>query len=283
MVQGILIGRALVGAIYAAVLAMWVAAPDLCTQLIDGINDRLSSRTGALQRTLEAIGVPPPYPNAVHVAWGLMCLGLVLLTLAAVYQPKAMARAEELRSKLLTAQHEVEELHEKLWELQEEAAAKRKRKAAAAGSSTGGKKIRIFMEGAFDIMHYGHMNAFRQGAALGDELVVGVNSSVSIEASKGTAPVMNDEERCAAVKACRFVDDVIPKTPYVMTQEYLDKIIKEYNIDYVVHGDDPCFVNGRDVYEVRFFLEPVGVGGARQLCLLRDAPRACAVSVWVNR
>ena len=58
---------------------------------------------------------------------------------------------------------------------------------------------------------------------------------------------MSDEERCAAVEACRFVETVIPKTPYVMTREYLDWVIKEYDIDYVVHGDDPCFVNGRDV------------------------------------
>ena len=34
-----------------------------------------------------------------------------------------------------------------------------------------------------------------------------------------------------------------------MTPEYLEWIIKEYNIDYVVHGNDPCIVNGKDVYE----------------------------------
>ena len=30
-----------------------------------------------------------------------------------------------------------------------------------------GKDIRIWMDGAFDMMHFGHMNAFRQGRALG--------------------------------------------------------------------------------------------------------------------
>ena len=34
-----------------------------------------------------------------------------------------------------------------------------------------------------------------------------------------------------------------------MTAEYLDYVIKNYNIDYVVHGDDPCIVDGKDVYE----------------------------------
>jgi len=104
------------------------------------------------------------------------------------------------------------------------------------------------MEGAFDLMHYGHMNAFRLGAALGTKLVVGVNSSESIAECKGTAPIMTDTERVGAVRGCRFVDEVIERTPYVMTPEYLAEIMRTYDIDYVVHGDDPCLVNGEDVY-----------------------------------
>jgi ethanolamine-phosphate cytidylyltransferase len=46
------------------------------------------------------------------------------------------------------------------------------------------------------------------------------------------------------------VDEVVPRTPYVMTPAYLDWIIETYKIDYVVHGDDPCIgPDGRDVYE----------------------------------
>ena len=110
------------------------------------------------------------------------------------------------------------------------------------------KEIRVFMEGAFDVMHYGHANAFRLGRQLGTTLVVGVISSDSIEEAKGAQPLMTDEERCASVRGCKFVDEVIEKTPYVMTRKYLDWVIKTYNIDYVVHGDDPCFVDGVDVY-----------------------------------
>lgn len=40
-----------------------------------------------------------------------------------------------------------------------------------------GREIRIWMDGAFDMMHFGHMNAFRQGRSLGTHLVVGVNRS----------------------------------------------------------------------------------------------------------
>lgn len=42
------------------------------------------------------------------------------------------------------------------------------------------KPVRIWMDGCFDMMHYGHMNAFRQGKALGTYLVVGVNSDETI-------------------------------------------------------------------------------------------------------
>jgi ethanolamine-phosphate cytidylyltransferase len=34
-----------------------------------------------------------------------------------------------------------------------------------------------------------------------------------------------------------------------MNDEYLKEIIVKYRIDYIVHGDDPCIVDGKDVYE----------------------------------
>lgn len=114
--------------------------------------------------------------------------------------------------------------------------------------TTNSKEIRIWMDGAFDMMHFGHMNAFRQGKSLGTYLIVGVNSDESITACKGK-PVNSDEERLATVRSCRWVDEVVPNVPYIMTEEYLLYIIEKYRIDYVVHGDDPCIVNGKDVYE----------------------------------
>ena len=61
-------------------------------------------------------------------------------------------------------------------------------------------EVRIWMDGAFDLMHYGHVNAFRQGRALGTHLVVGVNSDESITRCKGP-PIMNDQERLAMIEA----------------------------------------------------------------------------------
>jgi ethanolamine-phosphate cytidylyltransferase len=118
----------------------------------------------------------------------------------------------------------------------------------ANGGGQGNKKeIRIFMDGAFDLLHFGHMNAFRLARSLGTHLVVGVNSDESITKCKG-APLMNDQERLTMVSACKFVDEVLPGCPYIMSSQYLDWVIEKYKIDYVVHGDDPCIVDGKDVY-----------------------------------
>lgn len=107
--------------------------------------------------------------------------------------------------------------------------------------------VRVFMDGAFDVMHYGHMNAFRLGRSLGTHLIVGVNSDESITACKGP-PLMNNEERLTMVQSCKFVNQVIPECPYVMTPEYLNYLFDQHRVDLVVHGDDPCIVDGKDVY-----------------------------------
>lgn len=64
----------------------------------------------------------------------------------------------------------------------------------------------FFSDGCFDIMHSGHYNAIRQAKALTDILVVGVHSDEEIRKHKGP-PVMNDEERLATVRACKWVDE----------------------------------------------------------------------------
>lgn len=109
------------------------------------------------------------------------------------------------------------------------------------------KEVRIWLDGAFDMMHYGHANAFRKGKVLGTYLIVGVNSDESIAECKGP-PVLNDAERLAMVQSIKWVDEVVADVPYVLTDTYLRYIIDKYRIDYVVHGDDPVIVNGKDVY-----------------------------------
>lgn len=64
--------------------------------------------------------------------------------------------------------------------------------------------------------------------------------------------LMNELERAEQVYHCRYVDQLIVRSPWVMTQEYLD----EHQIDVVVHGDDNSFdENGNDAYA---FIKSIG-------------------------
>ena len=111
------------------------------------------------------------------------------------------------------------------------------------------RPVRVYLDGCFDLMHYGHANALRQAKTLGDTLVVGVNPDSEIAQYKGP-PVMNDEERCALVDAVKWVDEVIPKAPYVLTKDFMNILFSQHKIDYIVHGDDPCLLpDGTDVYD----------------------------------
>lgn len=108
--------------------------------------------------------------------------------------------------------------------------------------------VRVYMDGCFDAMHFGHANALRQAKALGDVLVVGINPEVEIRKHKGP-PVMTDEERRIAVSSVKWVDKVLTDVPYVVTPEFLKTLIEKHKIDIIVHGDDPCIgADGQDVY-----------------------------------
>ena len=51
------------------------------------------------------------------------------------------------------------------------------------------------------------------------------------------------------VRAVKWVDDIIPDAPYAITEEFMNKLFTEYNIDYIIHGDDPCLLpDGTDAY-----------------------------------
>eukprot|EP01117_Protostelium_nocturnum_P000886 TRINITY_DN11224_c0_g1_i1.p1 TRINITY_DN11224_c0_g1~~TRINITY_DN11224_c0_g1_i1.p1 ORF type:complete len:376 (+),score=122.75 TRINITY_DN11224_c0_g1_i1:91-1218(+) len=106
------------------------------------------------------------------------------------------------------------------------------------------KPVRVWADGCFDMMHFGHANALRQARALGDYLVVGVHSDEEIRLHKGP-PVMSEEERYEAVAACKWVDEVVRGAPYVTQLSLLEK----YDIDFCAHGDDiVTSADGTDTY-----------------------------------
>ena len=98
------------------------------------------------------------------------------------------------------------------------------------------KKIRIYLDGVFDIIHSGHFNAIRQAKQLGDILLCGVNSDEDVLKNKGPT-LMNVHERAELARACKWCDEAAEGTPFSPTCETLDK----YNCDYCSHGDDITF------------------------------------------
>jgi ethanolamine-phosphate cytidylyltransferase len=51
------------------------------------------------------------------------------------------------------------------------------------------------------------------------------------------------------VKGLKWVDEVIPGAPYEISEEFMNKLFNKYNIDYIIHGDDPCLLpDGTDAY-----------------------------------
>jgi rfaE bifunctional protein nucleotidyltransferase chain/domain len=79
----------------------------------------------------------------------------------------------------------------------------------AATLRASGKSI-VFANGAFDLLHVGHVRYLEAARAEGDFLVVGVNSDRSVRAAKGPGrPVIPEAERAEIVAALACVDAVV--------------------------------------------------------------------------
>jgi D-glycero-beta-D-manno-heptose 1-phosphate adenylyltransferase len=79
----------------------------------------------------------------------------------------------------------------------------------AARQKAGGRRV-VFANGAFDLLHAGHVRYLRAARAEGDWLVVGVNSDASVARSKGEGrPIVPAAERAEIVGALGCVDAVV--------------------------------------------------------------------------
>uniref|UniRef100_A0A0A9VZW4 ethanolamine-phosphate cytidylyltransferase n=1 Tax=Lygus hesperus TaxID=30085 RepID=A0A0A9VZW4_LYGHE len=108
------------------------------------------------------------------------------------------------------------------------------------------QEVRVWCDGCYDMVHFGHANSLRQAKALGDILVVGIHSDAEIAKHKGP-PVFTEEERYKMIRGIKWVDEVVEAVPYVTTLETLDK----YRCDFCVHGDDiTTTVDGVDTYHL---------------------------------
>lgn len=108
--------------------------------------------------------------------------------------------------------------------------------------------MRIYLDGCFDLTHYGHFNAMRLAKQLGSHLTVGVLSDEDIAMIK-VPPVLTLEERCDMVQSVRWVDALVPDAPAVLDYEATQQLRKDFGITMVVHADDECVMpDGSDPY-----------------------------------
>ncbi len=107
----------------------------------------------------------------------------------------------------------------------------------------------VFTNGVFDLLHPGHIRYLRDARALGDALIVGVNSDRSVRANKGTGrPITPEGERAELIASLRSVDAVT-----VFDDDTPHALITAVQPDVLVKGADwgPDDIVGRDVVEAR--------------------------------
>jgi len=111
-----------------------------------------------------------------------------------------------------------------------------------------GERI-VFTNGCFDLIHPGHVLYLEAARALGDVLVVGLNSDASVRRLKGPSrPVCTQQERALVLAALRSVDYVV-----VFEEDTPLDLIREVGPDVLVKGGDwaPEDIVGREVVEAR--------------------------------
>ncbi|MDR0603614.1 MAG: adenylyltransferase/cytidyltransferase family protein [Bacteroidales bacterium] len=116
-------------------------------------------------------------------------------------------------------------------------------------------KTVVYTSGTFDMLHYNHLKMIEYARALGDILIVGVNTDELVTSYK-SQPIIPFEERIALMKALKYPDIVIPQH----SLDHTDKV-KKLNFDVFVVGDDWAgkfdYLKEQDVTVVYF---PYGKG-----------------------
>lgn len=110
-------------------------------------------------------------------------------------------------------------------------------------------KIIVFTNGVYDLLHPGHVRYLAAARALGDVLIVGVNSDRSVRSIKGpNRPVTTELERAEILSALACVDAAV-----VFDEDTPAAIIKAIQPDILVKGADWAedAIVGRDTVEAR--------------------------------
>ncbi|MBA3356294.1 MAG: D-glycero-beta-D-manno-heptose 1-phosphate adenylyltransferase [Pyrinomonadaceae bacterium] len=119
-------------------------------------------------------------------------------------------------------------------------------------------KTLVFTNGVFDLLHVGHVRYLQRARALGDALVVAINSDRSVRQLKGDSrPVIVEQERAEILAALRQVtyvtifDDISPRA--LIAKVLPDVLAKggDYGMD-EIHGREEVEAAGGRVVSLPF-------------------------------
>lgn len=120
-----------------------------------------------------------------------------------------------------------------------------------------GKKV-VFTNGCFDILHYGHVDYLEKARALGDKLVLGLNTDDSVSRFKGPSrPVQDERSRARVLASLQSIDLVVffnEDTPENLISELLPDILvkgSDYLAENIV-GSEVVKRNGGEVRTIAF-------------------------------
>ncbi len=120
-----------------------------------------------------------------------------------------------------------------------------------------GKKI-VFTNGCFDILHRGHVDYLAKAADLGDILIVGLNTDISVSKLKGPhRPIQDEQSRLQIMASLGFVDGVIlfsePTPLELIRLVQPDVLVKgsDYQIENIV-GYDIVMSKGGKIQTIDF-------------------------------
>ncbi len=96
-----------------------------------------------------------------------------------------------------------------------------------------GKKI-VFTNGCFDLLHVGHLRYLAAARALGDLLVLGLNSDASVQSIKGPLrPIIPESDRAEVMAALEMIDYVV-----LFDEPTPQQLIEAVQPDVLVKGGD---------------------------------------------
>ncbi|KAM0859827.1 hypothetical protein ACQ4PT_046951 [Festuca glaucescens] len=134
---------------------------------------------------------------------------------------------------------------------------RKKEEEATAANAAGidGRPVRVYADGIFDLFHFGHARALEQAKLLfpNTYLLVGCCNDELTRRYKGKT-VMDQDERYESLRHCKWVDEVIPDAPWVLTPEFLDN----HKIDFVAHDALPYADTSGTANDVYEFVKKIG-------------------------